>query len=219
MDKNIRVTGKGKLSVKPDTICLAIEAEDGYLDYEKTIEESAKQTKVLRESLEKSGLSGKDLKTKHFSIQAAYESYRDENDDYKSRFVGYKFKHNTEIRFPNDNDQLGRTLYELSKCPVEVEFNIYYTVSDLEEVKNELLKKAVEDSKRKAKILAKSAGVNLGEIKRIDYSWGELEIFSHPIDDFMVRPMFSESKESYDIDIEADDIDVDDTVTIEWELL
>lgn len=219
MDKNIRVTGKGKLSVKPDTICLAIEAEDGYLDYEKTIEESAKQTKLLRESLEKSGLSGKDLKTKHFSIQAAYESYRDENDDYKSRFIGYKFKHHTEIRFPNDNDQLGRTLYELSKCSVDVEFNIYYTVSNLEEVKNELLKKAVEDSKRKAEILAKSARVNLGEIKRIDYSWGELEIFSHPIDDFMARPMFSESKASYDIDIEADDIDVDDTVTIEWELL
>lgn len=219
MERNIRVTGKGKLSVKPDTICLAVEAEDGYLDYEKTIKESANQTKTLREALEKSGLSGKELKTKHFSIQAAYESYRDENDDYKSRFVGYKFKHNTEIRFPNDNDQLGRTLYELSKCPVDVEFRIYYTVSNPEEVKNELLKKAVEDCKRKAEILAKSAGVNLGQIKRIDYSWGELQIFSHPIDDFMARPMLSEYKASYDIDIEADDIDVDDTVTIEWELL
>ena len=72
MERNIRVTGKGKLSVKPDTICLTIEAEDGYLDYEKTIKESANQIKILREALEKSGLSGKDLKSKHFSIQAAY---------------------------------------------------------------------------------------------------------------------------------------------------
>ena len=219
MGRTMRVTGKGKLSVKPDTICLAIEAEGVFPDYEKTIKESADQTQVLRESLEKSGLSGKELKTKHFSIQAEYESYRDKNDDYKRRFVGYKFAHHTEIRFPNDNKQLGRTLYELSQCPVEVEFTISYTVSNPEDVKNELLKKAVEDSKTKAEILAKSAGVNLGEIERIDYSWGELQIVSQPIDQFMGQPMLFEAEASYDIDIEADAIDVDDTVTIEWELL
>lgn len=218
MERNIRVSGKGKLSVRPDTICLVIEAEGVFPDYEKTIKESADQTKVLRESLEKSGLSGKELKTKHFSIQAEYESYRDKNDDYKRRFVGYKFEHHTEIKFPNDNEQLGRTLYELSHCPVEVEFSICYTVSNPEDVRNELLRKAVKDSKVKAEILAEFAGVNLGEIKRIDYSWGELQIVSHPIDKFMAEPMLLESRASYDIDIEADDIDVDDTVTIEWEI-
>lgn len=218
MERNIRVSGKGKLSVKPDTICLAIEAEGVFPDYEKTIKESADQTKVLRESLEKSGLSGKELKTKHFSIQSEYESYRDKNDDYKRRFVGYKFEHHTEIKFPNDNEQLGRTLYELSHCPVEVEFSICYTVSNPEDVRNELLRKAVKDSRVKAEILAESAGVNLGEIKRIDYSWGELQIVSHPIDKFMAEPMLLEPRASYDIDIEAHDIDVDDTVTIEWEL-
>lgn len=218
MKRNIRVSGKGKLSVRPDTICLAIEAEGVFPDYEKTIKESADQTKVLRKSLEKSGLSGKELKTKHFSIQSEYESYRDKNDNYKRRFVGYKFEHHTEIKFPNDNEQLGRTLYELSHCPVEVEFSICYTVSNPEDVRNELLRKAVKDSKVKAEILAESAGVNLGEIKRIDYSWGELQIVSHPIDKFMAKPMLLEPRASYDIDIEANNIDVDDTVTIEWEI-
>lgn len=100
-----------------------------------------------------------------------------------------------------------------------MEFSICYTVSNPEDIKNGLLRKAVEDSKVKAEILAKSAGVNLGEIEHIDYSWGELKITSHPIDKLMVaesEPMLFESRASYDIDIEADDIDVDDTVTIEW---
>lgn len=218
MGRNIRVIGKGKLSVKPDTICLSIKAEGIYPDYEKTVKESANQTKILRESLEKSGLAGKKLKTKEFSIQSEYESYRDKNDDYKRRFVGYKFEHRTEIQFPNDNDQLGRTLYELSHCSVEVEFKIFYTVSNPGEVKNDLLKKAVEDSKAKAEILAESTGVNLGEIECIDYSWGELQILSQPIDKFMAEPKIFASKASYDIDIEADDIDVDDTVTIVWSI-
>ena len=197
---------------------MVIKAAGIYPDYEKTIKESADQTKVLRDSLEKSGLPGKKLKTKQFSIQSEYESYRDKNDDYKKRFVGYKFEHRTEIQFPNDNDQLGRTPYELSHCSIEVEFKIFYTVLNPEEVKNDLLKKAVEDSKAKAEILAESAGVSLGEIEHIDYSWGELQVLSQPIDKFMAEPMIFESKASYDIDIEADDIDVDDTVTIAWEI-
>lgn len=216
MGRTIKVTGKGSLSVKPDTICLSIEAEGVYSEYEKAIQESADQTKVLKESLEKSGLSGKDLKTKHFSIQSEYESYRDKNDDYQRRFIGYKFTHHTEIKFPNDNRQLGRTLYALSHCPVEVEFTIHYIVSHPEGVKNELLKKAVADSRAKAEILAESAGVKLGEIERIDYSWGELQIVSNPIEGFMTKSLLATPDESYDIDIEADDIDVDDTVTIEW---
>ena len=217
MGRTIRVTGKGNLSVKPDTMCLAIEASGVYSDYAKTIKKSAHQTKLLRKALEKSGLSGTDLKTTHFSIHSEYERYLDENDNYKSRFVGYKFEHETEIKFPNDNQQLGRTLYELSRCPVEVEFTIRYTVSNPEDVKNELLKKAVEDSRAKAKILAESAGVVLGEIERIDYSWGELQVVSHPLK-FMAESCAPPAGRSYDIDIEADDIDVGDTVTIEWGL-
>ena len=101
---------------------------------------------------------------------------------------------------------------------MEVEFTIHYTISHPEDVKNELLKKAVADSRAKAEILAESAGVKLGEIERIDYSWGELQIVSQPVEGFMTKSLLAKPDESYDIDIEADDIDVDDTVTIEWRI-
>ena len=57
----------------------------------------------------------------------------------------------------------------------------------------------------------------LGEIISIDYSWDEIEIYSNPIDDFAINAAQSfDSK--IDIDIEADDIDLVDTVTIVWEI-
>lgn len=34
----------------------------------------------------------------------------------------------------------------------------------------------------------------------------------------MTKSLLAKPDESYDIDIEADDIDVDDTVTIEWSM-
>lgn len=90
--------------------------------------QSAEKAKILREAIEKSGLPGEDLKTKDFSIESEYESYRDYNDDYKWRFIGYKFHHRTEIQFPNYNKVLGRIFYELSVCSVKVELD--YTVKD-----------------------------------------------------------------------------------------
>lgn len=127
--------------------------------------------------------------------------------------------HNMNIKFPNDNAQLGKALYQLSKCSVAVEFSINHTVNDVETAKNQLLGKAVMDSKKKAEILSEAAGTTLGDIVAIDYSWGEIEIYSRPIHkmDF-AGEMAPAASGSYDIDIEADDIDVEDTVTIVWDI-
>lgn len=212
MERTIRVKGKGKISVKPDTIKITIKAEGLRWNYDETVERSTQDTRILRDALKNAGLDPKDLKTTYFSIDSKYESYRDKNDDYKEKFVGYEYEHRTYIKFENDNKILGKVLYELAHCDVKVKFNINYTVKDKEKVKNDLLEKAVEDSTTKAKVLAKASGVKLKEILNIDYSWGEIDIYSSPMDDWMV----CEAKSSYDIDIEADDIDVQDTVTITW---
>lgn len=216
--RTIRVTGNGSVSVKPDTTSLKISFEGLYKDYEETVRKSSEKTKVLREAIEKSGLPGEDLKTKDFSIDSEYESYRDHNDDYRRRFIGYKFHHRTEIQFPNDNKLLGRILYELSVCSVKVEFSIDYTVKDKDAVKREVLKRAVENSRLKAEIMTAAAGVKLGDVQSIDYSWGEIKIRTSPIEMLQMSSKSILAEPSYDIDIEPDDIDVADTVTILWEI-
>lgn len=57
----------------------------------------------------------------------------------------------------------------------------------------------------------------MGKVQSIDYSWGEIDIRRSPVDRFEVRKSCV-LEPSYDIDIEPDDIDVKDTVTIEWEI-
>ena len=60
----------------------------------------------------------------------------------------------------------------LAHCAVSPEFSIEYTVSNPEAAKNKLLGEAVKDSMSKAGVLAAAAGVTLGDIVNIDYSWG-----------------------------------------------
>ena len=121
------------------------------------------------------------------------------------------------LEFPADNERLGKVLYALAHCPASPEFSIEYTVANPEAAKNELLGEAVKDSAAKAKVLAESAGVKLGNIVNIDYSWGEVEFVSRPLEAVTMRCMTPEP-DSYDMDIEPEDIDMTDTVTVIWDI-
>ena len=80
--------------------------------------------------------------------------------------------------------------------------------------------KAVKDSLKKASVLVEASDVKLGKIINIDYSWGEIDFVSKPLQEMSLRccePDESYSA-SYDMDIEPDDIDITDTVTVVWAL-
>ncbi len=83
-----------------------------------------------------------------------------------------------------------------------------------------MLGKAVTDAVEKAKVLTQAASVTLKSIQSIDYSWGEidLELRMQPkiMTDGCAAPMCSD--EAYDININPDDIETSDTVTVVWEI-
>ena len=218
--RTIRVTGRGQIKVKPDTTRITMTLTDVFEEYGETLLRSSEDTEALKDVLSAFGFERSDLKTLSFNVDAEYERYRDKNNDYKQRFVGYRFDHVLKIEFKSDNDRLGRILYALANCSVRPELRISYTVKDPEATKNLLLGKAVTDAAEKAAVLTRAGGVRLKDIQSIDYSWGEI--------DFEYRPMRGDARieccsvqmsaKRYELDIEPDDIDVSDTVTVVWEI-
>ena len=162
-----------------------------------------------------------DLKTLNFSVNTVYESYK-EHGAFRQRFVGYKYHHMMKIEFDSDNERLGRILYALANSRLRPEFRISYTIKDQEAAKNQLLGKAVSDAMEKADTLAKAARVTLKNIQSIDYSWGQINFEVHPMNQVMLAeecdsaPMAAPGR--YDMDIEPDDIEASDTVTLLWEI-
>lgn len=57
------------------------------------------------------------------------------------------------------------------------------------------------------------------EMKKFDYSWGEIDFVTKPMNELRLME-YTECEMSapaaYDIDMEADDIDVTDKVTVVW---
>lgn len=220
--RTIRITGKGQIKVKPDMTRITMTLEGTYSEYSEALRHSAQDTDQIKDTLSAFGFERPDLKTLSFNVDTEYESYKEHNA-FKQRLVGYKFRHQMKVEFESDNDRLGRILYALAHCPVKPEFRISYTVKDQEAAKNELLGKAVADAKEKAAVLTQAAGVGLKEIQSIDYSWAEIDFEVRP----MSRVMMAEDSAAYgmaprsagyDLDIEPDDIEVSDTVTVVWEI-
>lgn len=222
MDRIMRVTGKGKISLRPDTVCLSMKLTDINESYEKAMEQSAVQSEALKSGLEKLGFKREDIKTSYFNINAKYENY-DKHGKYIHKLAGYEFEHREKLEFAIDNELLGRVLYTLAHCEASPEINIEYTVRDTEAAKNNLIAKAVADSKAKAEVLAASSGVALGSIVNIDYSWDEMNFYVRPMNSVMPMKAFRCADEcasagAYAVDIEPDDINITDTVTVVWEI-
>lgn len=217
--KIIRVTGKGQIRVKPDMTRITLTLEDVYLKYEETLRHSAQDTDQLRDALLPHGFGREELKTLSFRVDPQYESYKS-GGAFKKRLIGYKFRHVMKVEFASDNDRLGKVIYALANCPSKPEFQISYTVKDQEAAKNKLLGKAVKDAMEKADVLSAAAGVKCKDIRSIDYSWGEIDFEVRPMNAALgaVRGICAEECDSYALNIEPDDIQVSDTVTVVWNI-
>ena len=123
MERTIRVTGKGKVSVRPDVIRLLIKLADVRESYEDALKQSTLQVEMLKDLFEKFGFARSNLKTLSFNVEAEYESYQDKNKDWKKRFEGYGFVHRVKIEFDADNSHKDEKPEEMSS-PSSLSFDM-----------------------------------------------------------------------------------------------
>lgn len=217
MERLIRVTGKAKIFVQPDTVALNITLVSRDMSYSTAAEKSAADTSELKNAFTEIGIAKDKVKTVSFGLDTETEGYHDEHGNWKNRFIGYKAVHDLKMEFDVDSDMLTRAIEAMIPLSCKPEFDIEYTVKRAGDVKDKLIADAVRDSKKKAAVLTKAADAKLGELVSIDYSWGELEIRSAP----MSRNMSSDSVsfEGLFKSFTPDEIAVEDSVTVTWKII
>ena len=213
--KTIRVTGRGMIRLKPDTTRITLTIAGISPDYTMLLKSSASDTARFRRALETVGFAREELETLRFQVQPEYEGYQ-EDGVYKQRLTGYRFVHELSFAFPSDNERLERILAALAGTGLRPEFSVSFTVKDREAAKNALLKAAVADAKAKAETLAAASGVTLLGIRHIRYSMNESEFAVRPVE----RSVFAakEGADRFAPEIEPEEIEAEDTVSIVWEI-
>lgn len=212
-DRIITVKGIGNVTAKPDLIIITMGLENSDYSYNGTMQLASGSIDAIRTALVSVGYEKDSLKTTDFNINTDYESYKDTKGNWKQKFNGYKCAHKLKLEFDFSMERLNETLSAIASSGANPEFEINFSIKDKNAVSEQLLQSAVKNASDKAAVLAAAAGLSLGAIQRIDYSWGELRLYS---DTKMIEPLCCASDAAPAMDIEPEDISVNDTVTVVW---
>lgn len=104
------------------------------------------------------------------------------------------------------------------ECDLHV--RISFTVKELREIKDELLRLATENAKHQAEILTQALNIDLGTIQSISYNRTKTknDFVTASIFDGSAHEMMMESS-SFVVDLSPHDIQVTDSVTCIWEII
>lgn len=148
------------------------------------------------------GLELENIKTAAFKGNTNFEWINKRNV-----FKGYKATHNLNVEFLFEKDYLNRVLRVLSRTRSAATFRVLFKVKDPDPLRQRALAEAVHNSRVKALVMAEAAGVKLGELLQVDYSWVEMHIQSRTDMDLM-----AESAPGYSLSPE--DVEVSESVTV-----
>ena len=66
---------------------------------------------ILQQAIQAAGFEKKDLKTTSLNIRTHYESYRDKNNYYKSKFDGYRCEQGLKLEFDFNTNLMSNVLW------------------------------------------------------------------------------------------------------------
>lgn len=215
MDKILKVEASGIGKIKPDQIEISIVISRKSEVYEDVINSINQDLESMLQALNEIGIDREQTKTTSLSISNDYENY-EENGVWKNRHIGYVATHQLKVKIDNDLDLLGDFMYKFSGLDLNPEIDFDFIVKDKSEAIDTAIDNAIATAKVKAEKIAKSTGVELGDIVAIDYVGKNLAETSGIF--FSADLMRSAVNAKASPDILVDEIVVTETVEISWSI-
>lgn len=171
MERLIYVTGVSNLSFTPDLTIVKLRFSGWSNNYQDCMNKAALDVSLIRNMLEVVGLDKKLLKTESYDIETHQEKvYYNNGEDYKYVNKGFDYYQTLKFSFNVSNDTLSKVINAISSLDLNPQFNLSFSVRDLESAKDKLIDAACKDAIKKAKLIASSSNIVLGNIVKIDYS-------------------------------------------------
>lgn len=217
MPRTITVTGIGRVTARPDTVIISMTKESQDKDYDRAMQIEGDGIADIVHYLTEAKFHKDMIKTTDFNVRTEYENLKDRSGNYRRAFKYYVVSQKLILEFPIDTKQLSLALTAISKSQTYPQLSISFAVKDATAINEEMLRSATANAKRKAEVLCDAAGVKLGDLVSINYSWGDLNIYSDTNYD-LAKDCLADPMTVRAIDIEPDDIDIRDTATFVWEI-
>jgi len=216
--QELEVRGFGRIKTQPDLGVLHIELTTIQKEFGATVSALEADYDKIVKHLEKEGFKKEDIKTNNYGVREN-RVYRRQMS-YDSGFVGNQA---LTIEFQNTKENLSKITDSFTKSPVKAKFSFSFTISDnkREQLRNELIKKAIEDAKQKAKLIAETSGQQLGKIKLIKYGTYPTNNYDYVSEDLNLKfdvEVTDEENIRKEIGFDVKEISFRDHVIIVYEL-
>lgn len=162
--RRITVSASGSVAAVPDQARISggVTTEAATAK-EALAQNSAAMAKVIG-GLKESGIEAKDIQTTSLRVEPRYTRAKEGE---APKIDGYRVTNQVEIT-ARDLDKLGEVLDQLVSLGVNEMGGLSFEVSKAETLRDEARKEAVANARRRAELLAAGAGVELGEVLKID---------------------------------------------------
>ena len=160
-ETRITVSGTGETRVSADTavISLGVNARDK--DVLKAQQRANETIAAIRKALTEQGVKEENINTDFMNIYALYDYSSDQE-----QLAAYNANSTLAIRV-TDMESTGTLIDAAFAAGANTLNGISFSASDTEAAKTEAMKKAVEDAKKKAEILAEASGLKITSIENI----------------------------------------------------
>ena len=170
-DKKISIVETGTVKVMPDAAYVSVKIEGKDMEYNKAITLAYENAANLIKHITACGIENKELKTSGLNVVPRYEYVNN-----KSEFAGYAYSQEVQFEIPLASDKMKK--FTESLADFNVMCNLSYKLMNEKDAKNAALRNAINNAKEKAELIATAAGVELGEITKIEY--GDIQPDIHP---------------------------------------
>lgn len=175
LSNTITVEGTGSLSLSPDLAKISIGVETEAENAQDAVASNNQRVEDLFTALDEFGIPEEDIQTENFSIRQVEKR---EPGPETSSLEGEKesaktYRVNNTVRVTlRELDQLGSLLDRAVQAGANTVHGIQFEADNQEEANEQALELAVQDARAKAEVIAEAAGVELGEVVRVQTRGG-----------------------------------------------
>ncbi len=207
----MEVQGQGRMLVQPDQTLVLVQVQSASSEAGRAVQVVTERVEQLLKKLQDAGFKKEEIKTSQFFLNEQNE-WRDGNMIRN----GYLASQTMEIKFSLDPKRMTKLTSVFADTQDGVTFQFTFGLSEKlrQQVKEELIRKALQDARDKASVIARSANIRLGAIHKIDY--GQQSHIPYPQ---MMNVRASEAmmdKQANFPQTDIQDIELTDEIRVMW---
>lgn len=162
----LEVQGSGRMRVQPDQTVVMVNVQSANTEAGRAVQVVTERVEQLLKKLQEAGFTKEEIKTSQF--------YLSENNEWRDGRMfrnGYTASQTMEIKFGLEPKRMTRltTVFAGTQEGVTFQFSFGLTDKLRQQVKEELIRKSIQDAREKASVIARSANIRLGTIQKIEY--------------------------------------------------